>query len=78
MKIGIDSLFSVIYGSKSPNGLNAMKQLLERIIQADEVDLALMASVNTIRKNFWIPILRLSFLQLLHRQKIRLTRHLPY
>lgn len=40
MEIGIDSFASAMYGSKTLRGVDAMEQLLDRIVQADEAGLA--------------------------------------
>jgi len=52
MEIGIDSFASAMYGSNTLSSVDAMEQLLERIVQADQAGRIFSASENTIKKNF--------------------------
>lgn len=40
MEIGIDSFASAMYGSNTLNSVDAMEQLLDRIVQADQAGIA--------------------------------------
>lgn len=52
MEIGIDSFASAMYGSKSLSGVDAMEQLLERIVLADEVGLDVFGIGEHHKKEF--------------------------
>lgn len=52
MEIGIDSFASAMYGSKTLNCVDAMEQLLERIVQADEAGLAIYGIGEHHKKEF--------------------------
>src|SRR5690606_8910106 len=52
MDIGIDSFASAMYGSKSLNSVDAMEQLLDRIVQADEAGLAVFGIGEHHKKEF--------------------------
>jgi probable LLM family oxidoreductase len=52
MEIGIDSFASAMYGSKTLSGVDAMEQLLERIVQADEAGLAVYGIGEHHKKEF--------------------------
>lgn len=52
MEIGIDSFASAMYGSNMLTGVDAMEQLLERIVQADEAGLAIYGIGEHHKKEF--------------------------
>ena len=52
MEIGIDSFASAMYGSKTLSGVDAMEQLLERIVHADEAGLAVYGIGEHHKKEF--------------------------
>ena len=52
MEIGIDSFASAMYGSKSLNSVDAMEQLLDRIVQADQAGLAIFGVGEHHKKEF--------------------------
>ncbi|KFF00614.1 luciferase [Chryseobacterium formosense] len=52
MEIGIDSFASAMYGSNMLSGVDAMEQLLERIVQADEAGLAIYGIGEHHKKEF--------------------------
>ncbi len=52
MEIGIDSFASAMYGSKTLNSVDAMEQLLERIVKADEAGLAVYGIGEHHKKEF--------------------------
>jgi len=52
MEIGIDSFASAMYGSKALSGVDAMEQLLERIVRADEAGLAVYGIGEHHKKEF--------------------------
>ncbi|TJZ53752.1 LLM class flavin-dependent oxidoreductase [Sphingobacterium olei] len=52
MEIGIDSFASAMYGSRTLNSVDAMEQLLERIVQADEAGLAIYGIGEHHKKEF--------------------------
>jgi len=52
MEIGIDSFASAMYGSKSLSSVNAMEQLLDRIVHADEAGLAIFGVGEHHKKEF--------------------------
>ncbi|TCD28700.1 LLM class flavin-dependent oxidoreductase [Pedobacter psychrodurus] len=74
MEIGIDSFASAMYGSKSLNSVDAMEQLLERIVQADEAGLDIYGIGEHHKKEFLdsAPAVILSAAAALTK-KIRLT-----
>lgn len=52
MEIGIDSFASAMYGSNTLSGVDAMEQLLERIVHADEAGLAVYGIGEHHKKEF--------------------------
>ncbi|GGH15289.1 LLM class flavin-dependent oxidoreductase [Sphingobacterium alkalisoli] len=52
MEIGIDSFASAMYGSNTLNSVDAMEQLLERIVKADEAGLAVYGIGEHHKKEF--------------------------
>ncbi|MBE8719176.1 Atu2307/SP_0267 family LLM class monooxygenase [Sphingobacterium pedocola] len=52
MEIGIDSFASAMYGSNALNSVDAMEQLLERIVKADEAGLAIYGIGEHHKKEF--------------------------
>jgi len=52
MEIGIDSFASAMYGSKTLSSVDAMEQLLERIVQADQAGLAIFGIGEHHKKEF--------------------------
>lgn len=52
MEIGIDSFASAMYGSKTLSSVDAMDQLLDRIVQADEAGLAIYGIGEHHKKEF--------------------------
>ena len=52
MEIGIDSFASAMYGSNTLNSVDAMEQLLERIVKADEAGLAIYGIGEHHKKEF--------------------------
>lgn len=74
MEIGIDSFASAMYGSKSLNSVDAMEQLLERIVKADEAGLDIYGIGEHHKKEFLdsAPAVILSAAAALTK-KIRLT-----
>ncbi|MEH6304302.1 LLM class flavin-dependent oxidoreductase [Olivibacter sp. CPCC 100613] len=52
MEIGIDSFASAMYGSKTLSSVDAMEQLLERIVQADQVGLDVFGIGEHHKKEF--------------------------
>lgn len=52
MEIGIDSFASAMYGSKSLSSVDAMEQLLDRIVQADQAGLAIYGIGEHHKKEF--------------------------
>lgn len=52
MEIGIDSFASAMYGNNMLSGVDAMEQLLERIVQADEAGLAIYGIGEHHKKEF--------------------------
>lgn len=52
MEIGIDSFASAMYGSNTLSGVEAMEQLLERIVRADEAGLAVYGIGEHHKKEF--------------------------
>jgi probable LLM family oxidoreductase len=52
MEIGIDSFASAMYGSKTLKSVDAMEQLLDRIVQADEAGLAVFGIGEHHKKEF--------------------------
>lgn len=52
MEIGIDSFASAMYGSKTLGSMEAMEQLLDRIVQADEAGLAVYGIGEHHKKEF--------------------------
>ncbi len=52
MEIGIDSFASAMYGSKTLRSVDAMEQLLDRIVQADQAGLAIYGIGEHHKKEF--------------------------
>ncbi len=52
MDIGIDSFASAMYGSRTLNSVDAMEQLLDRIVQADKAELAVYGIGEHHKKEF--------------------------
>lgn len=52
MEIGIDSFASAMYGSNTLSSVDAMEQLLDRIVQADQADLAIFGIGEHHKKEF--------------------------
>nr|WP_315224789.1 Atu2307/SP_0267 family LLM class monooxygenase [uncultured Flavobacterium sp.] len=52
MEIGIDSFASAMYGSKTLSSVDAMEQLLQRIVKADEAGLAIYGIGEHHKKKF--------------------------
>lgn len=52
MEIGIDSFASAMYGNKTLNSVDAMEQLLERIVQADQAGLTVFGIGEHHKKEF--------------------------
>src|SRR3546814_926166 len=52
MEIGIDSFASAMYGSNTLNSVDAMEQLLERIVKADEAGIAIYGIGEHHKKEF--------------------------
>jgi hypothetical protein len=54
MEIGIDSFASAMYGSSELNSADAMEQLLDRIVRADEAGLMYLGLGSIIKRSFLI------------------------
>ena len=52
MEIGIDSFASAMYGASSLSSVDAMQQLLERIVRADQVGLDVFGIGEHHKKEF--------------------------
>lgn len=56
MTIGIDSFASAMYGSNALSSADAMEQLLDRIVRADEAGLDVFGIGEHHKKSFWIRL----------------------